>query len=147
VTDAEFGALCEALGVPALGIDPRYVTTAKRLENVESLDLEIAARTRNFERDELVAMLRARNLCTAPVYSTPDLMKDPAFIDSGMLVRLRHKECGERPIPGLPVRFSAFEPNYSPAPLAGEHTTEILADLLGYSAKEIERLHADKVII
>jgi crotonobetainyl-CoA:carnitine CoA-transferase CaiB-like acyl-CoA transferase len=147
VTDAEFGALCEAIGVPALATDPRYVTTAKRLQNVESLDHEIAARTRNFERDELVTMLRARNLCTAPVYSTPDLMRDPAFIDSGMLVRLRHKECGERAIPGLPVRFSAFEPNYSPAPLAGEHTIEILSGLLGYSAKEIERLHADKVII
>jgi crotonobetainyl-CoA:carnitine CoA-transferase CaiB-like acyl-CoA transferase len=47
----------------------------------------------------------------------------------------------------LPVRFSAFEPSYSPAPLAGEHTIEILSGLLGYSAKEIERLHADKVII
>lgn len=147
VNDAEFGALCDVVGAAGLARDPRYATTAARLVNVEALEGEIAARTRTLERDELAARLRARNLAAAPVFGTVELVEDPAFAASGMLVRLRHKECGERLTPGLPVRFSGLEPDYRPAPLAGEHTEEILTGLLGYSREEIERLTAAKVLI
>jgi crotonobetainyl-CoA:carnitine CoA-transferase CaiB-like acyl-CoA transferase len=147
VNDAEFGALCDAIGAAGLARDPRYATTAARLVNVEALEGEIAGRTRSLERDELVGILRARNLAAAPVFGTVELVEDRAFAASGMLVRLRHKECGERLTPGLPVRFSGLEPDYRAAPLAGEHTGEILTGLLGYSREEVERLTAAKVLI
>ena len=147
VDDREFAALCEVLDAPGLGRDPRYATTAARLVNVQGLEREIAALTRGWERDELAGRLRERGLAAAGVYSTDDLMRDPAFVASGMLVTLSHKECGARATPGLPVRFSAIEPDYRPAPLAGDQTAEILTGLLGYSAEEVERLAASKVIV
>jgi benzylsuccinate CoA-transferase BbsF subunit len=145
--DAEFGILCDALGVPGMARDPRYAGSAARLVNVDQLEREIAELTRQFERDELAAMLAGRNLCAGPVYSAFDLVNDSAFGQSGMMVNLRHKECGERPTPTLPVRFSQLEPQYRAAPLAGEHTDQILRELLDMSDGEIAALREEKVLI
>jgi crotonobetainyl-CoA:carnitine CoA-transferase CaiB-like acyl-CoA transferase len=145
--DAEFGILCEALGVPGMAHDPRYASTAARLVNVDQLEREIAELTRRFERDELAAILTERRLCAGPVYSAFDLVNDSAFAQSGMMVNLNHRECGERSTPTLPVRFSRLEPRYKAAPLAGEHTDEILHELLDMSDEEIATLREEKVLI
>ena len=146
-TDDEFAKLCEVLGVPSMASDPKFARLSGRLANVEELEREIAARTRIHPRDELVAKLRARGLAAGPVYSTPELMKDPVFSESSMLVKLKHGEVGERVVPGLPVRFSAIDLEYRGAPMIGEHTDEVMSGLLGYSAAEIARLKDAKVLI
>jgi crotonobetainyl-CoA:carnitine CoA-transferase CaiB-like acyl-CoA transferase len=145
--DAEFGILCEALGVPGMARDPRYASSAARLVNVEQLERDIAELTKQCERDELAARLATRNLCAGPVYSTFDLIEDTSFAHSGMMVRLHHKECGERLTPTLPVRFSRLNPRYEAAPLAGEHTDEILRELLDMPDEEIAVLREEKVLI
>ncbi|HTY56227.1 MAG TPA: CoA transferase [Candidatus Binataceae bacterium] len=144
-TDDEFRALCEMLGDPMLALDPRYQRIATRLSNVETLEAEIAALTRGFERDDLVARLRSRQIAAGPVYRCDELMNDPAFQASGMLTRVNHKEVGERIICGLPVGFSALSPEYRPAPLIGEHTEQVLGEL-GYSSDQIARLRAENVL-
>jgi crotonobetainyl-CoA:carnitine CoA-transferase CaiB-like acyl-CoA transferase len=146
-SDVEFEILCEALGAPGMAHDPRYASSAARLINVVELEYEIAELTKQFERDELATRLTDRNLCAGPVYNAFDLASDSAFAQSQMLVKLRHKECGERLTPTLPIRFSGLEPRYEAAPLAGEHTDEILRDLLGMSEGEIAALHGEKVLI
>ncbi len=82
-----------------------------------------------------------------PVYSTPELMKDPVFCESSMLVNLKHGEVGDRVVPGLPVKFSGIDLDYRGAPMIGEHTDEVMGELLGYSAEEIARLKKAKVLI
>ena len=64
-----------------------------------------------------------------------------------MMVNLRHKECGERLTPTLPVAFSELDPQYAAAPLAGEHTDQILRELLGMSDGEIAGLREEQVLI
>jgi crotonobetainyl-CoA:carnitine CoA-transferase CaiB-like acyl-CoA transferase len=145
--DTEFGILCEALGVPGMARDPRYASSAARLVNVSQLEREIAELTRQFERDELASMLVERKLCAGPVYNAFDLVNDSAFAQSGIMVNLHHKECGERPTPTLPVRFSQLDPRYKAAPLAGEHTDEILRELLDMSDGEIDELRQEKALI
>ncbi|MBV8770759.1 MAG: CoA transferase [Deltaproteobacteria bacterium] len=145
--DAEFGILCDVLGIPTLTRDRRYASQAGRLLNVEQLEREIAAVTKGLERDELAAKLVERGICAGPVYSAPDLVNDPAFSQSGMMVNLRHKECGERSTPTLPVGFSRLDPQYRAAPLAGEHTDQILRELLDLPDTEIATLRAEQVLI
>jgi benzylsuccinate CoA-transferase BbsF subunit len=145
-TDAEFRILCETLGISELAVDPHFATAAARLLNVQQLEREIAKLTRQFEREELTARLVQNGLCAGPVYSTFDLVNDRAFVQSGIMVNLRHKECGERATPTLPVRFSRLEPRYAPAPLAGEHTDAILRELLGMSDAEIATLREEQVL-
>lgn len=146
-TDEEFGRLCEALGAPGMTADPRYARLAARLRNVETLEAEVAALTKRHGRDELVALLRARNLAAGAVYRADDLVNDPAFRASAMPVTLVHGESGERLIPGLPVGFSAMRPDYKPAPLIGEHNDEVLKGLLGYSDEEIARLKKIEAVV
>jgi crotonobetainyl-CoA:carnitine CoA-transferase CaiB-like acyl-CoA transferase len=147
VNDSEFAVLCEALGAPAMAKDPRYASTAVRLVNVEQLDDEVGRLTRRFERDELVRRLTEQNLCAGPVYSAFDLIEDPVFAESGTMVKLQHKECGERLTPVLPVSFSGFRPQYWAAPLAGEHTDEVLREILAMEDEEIAALRAERVLV
>ena len=91
--------------------------------------------------------LRERNLAVGPVYGPLDLMEDPALRESGMLIELDHPESGKRVVPGLPVTFSAIEPDYRPAPAIGADSEEVLGELLGYSRDEIARFRDEKVII
>jgi len=146
-TDDEFSALCEVLGVASLATDLRFARLADRLRNVEMLDSEVAARTRNFGREELVARLRERGLAAGPVYNTQDLVHDDVFANSKMLVKLKHGEVGERAIPVLPSRFSAIDPDYRGTPTIGEHTDEVLAGLLGIRPDEIAKLREDNVLV
>ena len=146
-SDREFAALSEALGVPSLATDPMYARLHARLSNVDALEREIAARTRNFDRDQLVAKLREHDLAVGPVYSCLELIHDAAFIASETLVTLPHGEVGPRLVPGIPARFSAMEPAYTGSPMMGEHSDEVLSDLLGMSAEEISRLREANVIV
>jgi benzylsuccinate CoA-transferase BbsF subunit len=146
-SDDEFARLCEALGAPSMASAPKFARLFGRLANVEELEREIAARTIVHPRDQLVTRLRERGLAAGPVYSTPELMKDPVFSQSSMLVNLKHGEVGERVVPGLPVQFSAIDLEYRGAPMIGEHTDELMGELLGYSAAEIARLKEAKVLI
>jgi crotonobetainyl-CoA:carnitine CoA-transferase CaiB-like acyl-CoA transferase len=145
--DDEFAKLCEVLGVPSMASDPKFSRLYGRLANVEELEREIATRTRAHPRDELVTKLRARDLAAGPVYNTPEVINDPVFAESSMLVNLKHGEVGERAVPGLPVRFSGIDLEYRGAPMIGEHTDELMSELLGYSADEIARLKEAKVLI
>jgi benzylsuccinate CoA-transferase BbsF subunit len=147
VSDAEFSSLCEALGAPAMAHDLRFQNMQARLENVDALEAELGELTRKFPRDELVEILRARGLAAGPVYNTAELMADPAMIESGMNMELDHKEVGKRLIPGLPVTFSAFKPDYYGGPSIGEHTDEVLSTILGLSAEEITRLRAEGAVL
>jgi crotonobetainyl-CoA:carnitine CoA-transferase CaiB-like acyl-CoA transferase len=140
VSDAEFASLCEVLEAPRLATDPRFKTMATRLQNVDVLEREISGLTRKFERDELVSKLRARGIAAGPMYNTAEIMADPAMVESGMNVEVEHKEVGRRMIPGLPVTFSGCKPNYYGGPAIGEHTDEVLTQVLGYSAEEIAQL-------
>jgi crotonobetainyl-CoA:carnitine CoA-transferase CaiB-like acyl-CoA transferase len=145
-SDDEFAKLCEVLRLRLMAENPKFARLLGRLDNVEELEREIAARTRAHQRDELVAKLRERGLAAGPVYNTPEVINDPAFSESGMLVNLRHGEVGQRVVPGLPVRFSAIDLEYRGAPMIGEHTDEVMREF-GYSAAEIARLKEAKVLI
>lgn len=146
-SDDEFAKLCGVLGVSSMAKDPKFAKLVTRLANVEELEREIAARTRNFVRDDLVAKLRAHDLAVGPVYKTEEVVHDPAFVESGMLLNLKHTEVGERRVPGLPVSFSAIDLKYTPAPAMGENTDEILRGLLGYSDDKIASLRDANVLL
>ena len=145
-SDAEFAALCELLGTPSIATDRAYARIDDRLRNVAMLESEIAARTRNFDRDELVQQLRERGIAAGPVYNTHEVKADPAFAASGMMIVRAHGDSGERAVPGLPVKFSALEPDYRGAPRIGQDSEEVLSGLLGMSPADVARLKEEKVL-
>jgi benzylsuccinate CoA-transferase BbsF subunit len=146
-SDAEWEALCGAMGAPGLAGDPRYSTLPARIANVDEVERIVSVWTRQLDPFEVMHELQGRGVAAGPVMSTQDQLTDPHFEARGMLVEIPHPEVGARSVAGLPVRFSAMpELDYGPAPCMGEHNEEVFRGLLGIPEEEFERLRAEQVI-
>jgi len=74
-----------------------------------------------------------------------ELMNEPSFTERGILQTAQHPT-GPFKMPSWPVRFDGRTPKLEPAPLLGEHTTQVFAEWLGMSAGDVEALRQDEVI-
>ena len=84
----------------------------------------------------------------APVLSIEQTVSHPHFIERGTIRTITDPVAGEFQIPGMPIKTSDFPANNDyVAPLLGEHNEEILSDLLGKSAADIDALRAAGVLI
>lgn len=137
-----FGKVCRALGTD-WDQDPRFHDIHARLANEDELDREIAARTRQFTREELVEKLVAADVLTAPINEVEDVVKDPQILHNRMIVPVDHPVLGTLDVTGVPIRFygTPCEVRRHP-PMQGEHTRELLAEL-GYGEREVDALISD----
>ncbi len=81
----------------------------------------------------------------APVLSMKEIAYDPALRASGSIVEVDEELRGKYLTVGSPIKFSDFKPVITGAPLLGEHTEEVLGRM-GYSAEQIAKLRANKVV-
>ena len=141
-----FRAMCQALGGEELLERPEYRNPAGRVAHREQLEGEVADLTRSFKVDEIVELLNDAGLPCGPVYDLGQTFADPQVEHCGIAVPLEHPELGDVRLVGQPVRLrrTPFELR-SPAPRAGQHTDEILAEA-GLGSSEIDSLRADGVV-
>ena len=127
---------------PSWADDPRFDGAAARKANEAALDELLAGWTAELDRWEVCRRLQAVGVAAFPSLSPMDLWSgDPQLDAIGMLERPDHPAVGQRVVPGIPWRL-ANGPNglRRPAPLLGQHTEEVLVDLLGYSGAEVADL-------
>ena len=154
-TGAQWAALCEELGgapdgaagAPALAGDPRFATLEGRLAAQDALDAAIGARTRGREARELMYALQARGVPAGVAQTTQDKMEhDPQLAARGFYRSAPSPELGGHEFEGLPFRFRQLGWDVrGGAPLLGEHTAGVLAEL-GCSPAEIEALRAEAAV-
>ncbi|MDG2111143.1 MAG: CoA transferase, partial [Actinomycetota bacterium] len=131
---------------PDLSSDPRFVTAELRRLNQGDLDGLVAAWTSTVDRWQATRALQAVGVAAFPSLSPRDLWNGDLQLEAlGMLERPDHPRTGRRVVPGIPWTLSR-SPNglRLPAPLLGQHTSEILDDL-GFGHDEIEALVNDGV--
>lgn len=86
-------------------------------------------------------------LWAGPVYDYSELVADPHVQATGMIASVDHPQHGRLRFPNVPIRFSESTAEVrTPPPLLGEHTEQVLADLLGYDSARIDRLRSGGAI-
>jgi len=145
--DGQFAKLCGTLGLPALPDDPRFKTNVTRVANRDALIPHLQAA---FAREPVAAWierLTAVGVPCGPINNLQQVFEDAHVQARGMRVEVPHPRAGTLPMLANPARLSATPPSYDrPPPQLGEHTREVLADVLGLSAEDIERLAQAGVI-
>ena len=140
-----FVNLCETLDRDWVS-DPRFATIEARKDNEDELDRQLEARCMDFSRDELVDLLVAGDLLTAPINEMPDVVNDPQIRHNEMIVSIEHATEGTVDVTNIPIKFFGTPGGVRlPPPTLGQHTDEILAEL-GYDANEIEALAESKIV-
>ena len=146
-TDAEWQALCQAIGKSELANDGRFRTAADRKANEDALEDLLTAWTQERTKWDITAALQAVGVAAFPSMNSKDLADDPHLNARGFFSKLEHPEVGVRTHTGMPWRLTNA-PNgvQTPAPLIGNDTDYVMQDLLGYSAEEIAKLKEAKIL-
>ena len=144
--DRTFPPLCRALGRPEWADDPRFATETERMRNKRlllSLVHEVMLQQATeywFER-----LLEAR-VPVAPVATLDVALADPQTQALGCVVNVEGVEGKPVPIVRNPVNLSNHRPVYDPVPQTGQHTAEVLQELLGYSEHKIQQLQSEGIV-
>ena len=107
-----------------------------------ALDAWCATRT----TDDIVAALLKEGVPVAPVKTIPQVVKDPHMWAREMMVKLDDPVAGEIHAPGVTIKMSATPGRVGPVPTPGQHTDEILGEILNFDAAKLKALRAAKVI-
>jgi crotonobetainyl-CoA:carnitine CoA-transferase CaiB-like acyl-CoA transferase len=141
--DRQYAEFCRLAGRPELASDERYATNATRVAHRDELMAIIMDITRaRTNRDWLDALAAAHVPCGA-VNRLDEVFADPHVQHRGMRIELDHPLAGKAPLTGCPIRFSGTPVEYGLAPpLLGQHTREILCELLGHEEGAVEDMMA-----
>ncbi|AFP38628.1 CaiB/BaiF CoA transferase family protein [Mycolicibacterium smegmatis] len=142
-----FKRWCRLVGREELFDDPRFADDDLRWQNGDVLNDIMARWCADKTKAQVLELLEKAKMPSAPLYSTQDVLDDPHIAAMGYLQRVPFPGAPrDVPIVDTPFRMSATPGSIRRrAPLLGEHTDEVLAEI-GYSAAEIERLRADAII-
>lgn len=147
-SDLDWRRLVRALGDPGRLRTPRFSTLAGRLEAREELERELSEETRDCEAYELMGRLQAQGIEAGVVQTYEDLLRDPQLAHRGHFQVLRHRRLGELRFERQGLRPSAGPPRLlTPGPDLGQHTREILEELLGLAPKEIAELERREILV
>jgi crotonobetainyl-CoA:carnitine CoA-transferase CaiB-like acyl-CoA transferase len=137
-SNAQWGKLFEAMGVPELIDDPRFNSVPARSRNIDAAYATLTHGMKQRTTDEWLAELRPADIPCGKVNSLDDLFTDPYLTETGYFEAHRHPVEGDVVVPAIPARFSKSPPNlHRPWPTLGEHTSEVLEEL-GFSSAEID---------
>ncbi len=147
--DRQFRRFCEFAGRPELADDPRFSSNDRRVRDRDALIPELEALIGSRPAAEWLEGLAARDVPCGPVNNIDQVFADPQVKHRNITVTLPHPLAagGEVTLLANPMRFSETPVSYRRAPpTVGEHTAEVLTELLGLDEARISRLESRGVV-
>ena len=136
--------LCNLLGRPELVKDPRFDTNSKRTGNVKELTPILNDIFVTKTISEWIKLLEDAGLPCAPINTVDKVVNDPHIKAREMIVEVEHPVAGHLKMPGVPVKMSATPGAVErPAPLLGQHTAEILKEILGWDEQKTKQFFTE----
>jgi crotonobetainyl-CoA:carnitine CoA-transferase CaiB-like acyl-CoA transferase len=142
-TDAQWAALRSALGEPAWAAAPELATAAGRCAHRAAIDAKLADFTSRHPPRDLMQRLQAAGVPAGMVQRSSDHLEDPQLRHRGFFRPLLHPEMGEVPYEGHQFRIAGYDSGpRAPAPCLGEHSIQVLQEILGYGDEDLARIAA-----
>ena len=145
--DTLWAKFCEHVDRKELISDERFRTNADRTENHDELFPILAEIMSQRPTDNWIDALGAIGVPCGPINAMDKVVSHPQVQAREMITRIAHQITGEVEVPGVPIKLSETPGDVdAPAPSLGEHTDQVLTDLLKMHPDEVERLRRDGVV-
>ncbi|MEO1493074.1 MAG: formyl-CoA transferase [Pseudomonadota bacterium] len=132
--------ICDIIGKPEWKEAPGYKTPPERLDKLNEVFDAIEQWTMTKTKFEVMDICNPKNIPVGPILSMKEIMEDEGLQATGTIVKVDHPERGEYYSVGCPIKMSDSPVEVERSPLLGEHTAEILTEVLGYSGDDLARV-------
>jgi len=138
--------VCDVIGRPEWKEDPDYATPPARLPRLNEVFEAIEQWTMTKTKFEVMEVCNPLDIPVGPILSMKELSEEPSLRETGTIVEVDHPTRGKYLTVGNPIKLSDSPSEIERSPLLGEHTSEILKEVLGYSANEVDDLREAGVV-
>jgi formyl-CoA transferase len=135
-----WGAICDVIGKPEWKSDPDYATPVARLPRLKQIFDTIEQWTMTKTKFEAMDILNQLDIPCGPILSMQELAHEQSLRATGTVVEVDHPTRGPYLTVGNPIKLSDSIADVRRSPLLGEHTDEVLRDVLRYSEREIDAI-------
>jgi len=132
--------VCDVIDEPEWKTKEGYATPPERLDKLNEIFERIEQWTMTKTKFEIMDVCNPLDIPVGPILSMKEISEDEGLYATGTLVRVDHPERGEYISVGCPIKLSGSPVEVERSPLLGEHTMEILSDVLGYSDDELDSI-------
>jgi succinate---hydroxymethylglutarate CoA-transferase len=145
--DRLFGILCDGLSKPEWKTDPKFDVNKSRVSHRNELEAAIEAITQEKTTKEWLDIFEGSGLPYAAVNDVQDTLSHNHVQARGMVIEMEHEGCGKIKMVNTPVKYSESKPRIrSVPPMLGQHTDEVLREVLGMSGSEIQGLKEEGAV-
>ena len=132
--------VCDVIGKPEWKTQDGYATPAERLDKLNEVFSAIEDWTMTKTKFEVMDICNPLDIPVGPILSMKEISEDQGLYETGTMVKVDHPERGEYLSVGCPIKLSDSSVEVTRSPLLGEHTAEILSNVLGYSGDDLKRV-------
>ena len=137
-----WGAICDLIAKPKWKTDADYATPNARLPRLKQIFATIEEWTMTKTKFEVMALCNDHDIPVGPILSMKELAEESSLRATGTVVEVEHPARGPYLTVGNPIKLSDSPADVRRSPLLGEHTDEVLREVLRFSAKEIADIKA-----
>ena len=152
-SDAEWRALCELMDAPALASEPAYRAASGRVARRAELDAIVAEWSRVRDAGTAASALQARGVAAGRVANNRQLLDDTHLNARGFFAEIVEPDVGVKKYPGQPIRMDGASPamppampQWKPSARLGEHSRQVMAELLGMTPRRANRLERAETV-